>query len=139
FRSVLSKWTHSRCCGAPANLHSFVPWSGDQSVPHRLLTSKFAGATRRLGLLPCRPLGRLFIETPSLHLPEYALPLHFLLQDAKSLIDMTKTCNCVSPSAVQCARNFELGYDKSRHALIRARAPQSSTRDGTRGIASNDE
>jgi hypothetical protein len=61
---------------------------GDQSVSYRLLAGKLAGAPRRLGLFSCRLLRRLLIEAPSLHFAEHAFPLHFLLQNAKSLIDV---------------------------------------------------
>src|SRR5262249_31768759 len=61
---------------------------GDQSIPDRLLAGKLAGAARCLGLFSCRLLRWLLIEAPPLHFAEYAFPLHFLLQDPKSLIDV---------------------------------------------------
>src|SRR5215831_5569830 len=64
---------------------------GDQSVPFRLLAGKLAGTARRLGFFSCCLLRWLLIEAPPLHFAEHAFALHFLLQDAQSLIDVIVT------------------------------------------------
>src|SRR5204862_3828047 len=60
----------------------------DQPVSDRLLARQLAPAAHRFGLLARCAIRRLLIETPPLHLAEYAFPLHLFLEDAKSLVDI---------------------------------------------------
>jgi hypothetical protein len=75
-------------CGSFAKRGLLFFRRGDQPVSYRLLAGKFAGAPRGIGFFSCRLLGRLLITATPLHLAEHAFPLHFLLQNAKSLIDV---------------------------------------------------
>src|SRR5215472_490921 len=75
-------------CGASTKRCWLFFRRGDQSFTNSLLTGKLAEAAHRLGLFPRRLLRWLLVEAPPLHFPEHAFPLHLLLQDAKSLIDV---------------------------------------------------
>lgn len=65
--------------------------ASDETFALSLLPRELARAADRLGLLAISLLGRLFIGSPLLHLAENALTLHFLFQDAESLIDIVVT------------------------------------------------
>src|SRR4029079_7754187 len=60
----------------------------DQAFADRLLARRLAAAAHGLALLARRLLRRLLVEAPALHLAEHSLALHFLLQDAKRLVDI---------------------------------------------------
>jgi hypothetical protein len=53
-----------------------------------LLAREFAGSSDRLIVLPRRSFRRLLVEPSKLHLPKYALSLHFLFEDTKRLVDV---------------------------------------------------
>ncbi len=93
----------------------------------RLLAGKLAGAARRLGLFSCRLLRWLLIEAPPLHFAEHAFPLHFLLQDAKSLIDVVIADEDMHSRVCSGASSDAIGRDLDARAPG-AHAPMSPGR-----------
>src|SRR5215471_747824 len=111
------------CLGNCARLYGcgFVnlclPFSrrSDHSVPFRPL----AGTTRRRCFFSCRLLRGFFTEAP-LHFAEHAFALHFLLQDARSLInvvvtdqDLHKLCS----GAIESALVMTSGTPRTRRPM----------------------
>jgi hypothetical protein len=80
--------TYSRCSSGFAIRDSFILRSCDEPIPYRLLAGKLTRATRRLGSLPRCSLRWLLVKPAPFHFPKHTFALHFLLQDAKSLIDI---------------------------------------------------
>jgi hypothetical protein len=62
-----------------------------KAFPFDPFALKLAGAAYRFRLLPRASLGRLFIRSPSLHFSENPLPLHFLFQRLKGLVNVVVT------------------------------------------------
>jgi hypothetical protein len=79
---------YPRCSGGFTGRDSFVLRSCNEPIPYGLLAGKLTSATCRLGPLPRRSLRWLLVKPAPLHFPKHTFTLHFLLQDAKSLIDI---------------------------------------------------
>lgn len=62
-----------------------------KAFPFDPFALKLAGAAYRFRLLPRAPLGRLFVRSPPLHFSENPLPLHFLFQRLKGLVNVVVT------------------------------------------------
>ncbi len=88
-----------RCRSARAPLRSerqgqfarwelFFRWRGDQSFPNSLLAGKLAGSPDGLGPFSRFSFRWLFVRTPLLHFSKDAFALHFLFENAESLIDV---------------------------------------------------
>src|SRR5262249_1420745 len=63
-------------------------WGGDQTMEDCFLAGGLTGTAHRFAFLASRLLGRLFVKAPSFHFTKHALTLHFLFQNAESLIDI---------------------------------------------------
>jgi len=77
-----------RRCGTFLGVKSLLARGGDQAIVHPLPAGKLACPPYRVALFPVRLFRRLLIKPTSLHFPEDAFALHFLLQDSKSLVDV---------------------------------------------------
>jgi hypothetical protein len=89
-------------------------WRGDEPTPYRLFAGRLAGTASCLGFFPNGLLRWLLIQGPPLHFPrEDAFPLHLLLQDGKSLIDV----------AIADEYRHRLGAGCSSACIGRARSP----------------
>src|SRR5262245_35781878 len=63
-------------------------WGGDQTIEDCFLAGGLSGTAHRFAFRASHLLGRLFVKAPSLHFAKHALTLHFLFQNAESLIDI---------------------------------------------------
>jgi hypothetical protein len=92
-----------------ARLVNRLLWRSYQSLPYCLLARELAGAPHRLCLFTGAPLRRLLKKPTSFHLAKDTFTLHFLFQDAESLIHVV-----VANEHLQCCILPNLSSGHSR-------------------------
>ena len=95
----------------------------DETFTLRLLARQLARAANGFASLPCRSFRRLFVEASSLHLAEDAFPLHLLLENPKSLVDIVVANEYLQDLFLSC-HGLRRGLPRvvrrvPRHARIR--------------------